>query len=185
MSGVVLASLVQRRSPNFSSRRGRSITHLVWHSTAGSYAGAIGWLCTPTKYRADGTVLSGPDASAHAVIREDGGEVTQLVHLADKAWHAEAWNAWSVGIEHASLSRGFASPAQMYESARVFAWLCHRYGIPPLDGLHRPRGIVYHRELGIAGGGHSDGPSPATWSSFLELVHEELVRGGFRKDYLL
>lgn len=185
MSAVVLAPLVQRRSPNFSSRGGRAITHLVWHATAGAYAGAIAWLCTPTTYNADGSVRSGPDASAHAVVREDGGEVTQLVRLADKAWHAEAWNAFSIGVEHASLGRGFASHAQMAESARVFGWLCNRYSIPPLDGLHRPRGIVYHRELGVAGGSHYDGPSALVWAEFLHLVHEELVRGGFRKDYLL
>lgn len=171
---TVLAPLVQRKSPNFSSRNGATITHVVWHSTAGSYAGAVGWLCDPRA-----------QASAHAVVREDGGEVTQLVRLAEKAWHAAGWNAFSIGVEHASLSRGFASVPQMHESARLFAWLCNRYSIPPVDGLHRPRGLVYHRELGVAGGGHFDGPSPATWAAFLELVHEELVRGGFRKDYLL
>ena len=134
---VVLAPLVQRRSPNQSSRRGTAITHLVLHATAGAYAGAIAWLCTPTTYNPDGSVKSGPDASAHLVIREDGGEATQLVHLAAKAWHAEAWNAFTVGVEHASLGRGFASSAQLAESARVFAWLCHDLGIPPVFGLHR------------------------------------------------
>jgi hypothetical protein len=167
---VVLAPLVWRRSPNFSSRNGAAITHLVWHSTGGAYAGAVSWLCDPRA-----------DASAHLVIREDGGEVTQLVQLEDKAWHAAGWNGFSVGVEHASLGRGFASSAQERQSARVFAWLCHLYGIPPLDGLHRPRGIVYHRELGAAGGGHFDGPDSSTWAKFLELVQAELVRGGFRE----
>lgn len=166
----MLPPLVWRRSPNFSSRHGDAITHLVWHSTGGSYAGAVGWLCTPAA-----------GASAHLVIREDGGEATQLVHLADKAWHAVAWNSFSVGVEHASLGRGFASAAQFNESARVFAWLCHEFHIPPLDGLHRATGIVYHRELGPGGGGHFDGPGAAVWAAFLERVHAELVRGGFRK----
>ena len=178
---VVLAPLVWRRSPNFSSRRGAAVTHLVWHATAGSYAGAVGWLCTPTVYNPDGSVRSGPDASAHLVVREDGAEVTQLVRLRDKAWHAAAWNGFSVGVEHASVGRGFASSAQERQSARVFAWLCHLYSIPPLDGLHRPKGIVYHRELGAAGGGHFDGPDASTWGSYLELVRHELARGGFRK----
>lgn len=167
---VVLAPIVQRRSPNFSSRRGRAVTHLVWHSTIGNYGGAVAWLCEPRA-----------DASAHLVIREDGGEVTQLVRLADKAWHAAAWNGFSVGVEHASLTQGFASHAQFAQSARVFGWLCHRFGIPPVDGLHRPRGIVMHRELGIAGGGHHDGPDDQVWHAFLEQVQRELVRGGFRK----
>lgn len=182
---TVLAPLVQRRSPNYSSRRGAMVTHLVWHSTAGAYAGAVGWLCTPTVTDRNGNVVSGPDASAHLVVREDGGEVTQLVHLADKAWHAEGWNPFSVGVEHASRSRGFASHDQMLESARLFGWLCHRYRIPPIDGLHRPRGIVRHRELGVAGGNHQDGPSDATWTEYLSLLRAEVVRGGFRKEYAL
>lgn len=183
---TTLPPLVQRRSPNQSSRRGATVTHLVWHSTAGTYHGAIAWLCTPTRYNPDGSVKSGPDASAHLVIREDGAEVTQLVHLSAKAWHAEAWNAFSVGVEHASLGRGFASSAQLHESARAFAWLCHDLRIPPVFGLHRPRGIVRHRDLGAAGGGHSDGPSDQVWfHEYLPLVQHEVTRGGFRKTWAL
>jgi len=186
MTAVALAPLVQHRSPNQSSRNGRTITHLLWHSTAGAYAGAISWLCTPTRYNPDGSVRSGPDASAHLVLREDGEQASQLVHLAAKAWHAEAWNAFSVGVEHASLGRGFASHAQLLESARIFAWLCHREGIPPLFGLHRPRGLVRHHDLGVAGGGHSDGPSDQVWfHEYLPAVQRELVRGGFRKTWAL
>jgi N-acetyl-anhydromuramyl-L-alanine amidase AmpD len=171
VAGVVLPPIRWRRSPNFSSRHGAAITHLVWHSTAGPYRGSVNWLCDPDA-----------DASAHLVVREDGGEVTQLVRLDDKAWHAyPTWNARSVGVEHASRSRGFASRAQELESARIFAWLCHELKIPPVDGLHRPRGIVTHRELGAGGGNHSDGPSSTVWGEFLELVHCELARGGFRK----
>ena len=172
---AVLAPLVQRRSPNQSSRNGQAITHLVWHSTAGAYAGSVSWLCNPRA-----------DASAHLVVREDGGEATQLVHLAAKAWHAEAWNGFSVGVEHASLGRGFASYLQLGESARVFAWICHKYGIPPVYGLHKPRGIVRHRDLGVAGGGHSDGPSDQVWfHEYLPAVQHELTRGGFRKTWAL
>lgn len=170
---TVLAPLVQRKSPNYSSRNGARVTHLVWHATAGHYAPSIAWLCSPAA-----------DASAHLVTREDGGEVTQLVHLASKAWHAVAWNGFSVGVEHASTGRGFASSSQLHESARVFAWLCHKYGIAPVFGLHRPFGIVRHRDLGVAGGSHSDGPSDAVWfGEYLPMVQSELARGGFRKAW--
>lgn len=182
---TVLAPLVQRPSPNHSSRRGVRVTHLVWHATAGAYEPSIRWLDMPTHYNPNGTVKSGPDASCHSMVREDGRQVAQLVRLADKAWHAAAWNAFSVGVEHASLGAGFASHAQLLESARLFAWLCHRYGIPPIDGLHRARGIVRHRSLGAAGGGHSDGPTDQIWfHEYLPAIHAELERGGFRKDYL-
>jgi N-acetyl-anhydromuramyl-L-alanine amidase AmpD len=172
---VVLAPLVQRRSPNQSSRHGQTMTHLVWHATAGSYAGSVAWLCQPAA-----------DASAHLVIREDGGEVTQLVHLDAKAWHAVAANGYSVGVEHASPGAGFDSHAQLLESARVFGWLCHHLGIPPVFGLHKPRGIVRHRDLGLGGGGHSDGPPDSQWFGvFLPAVQHEVGRGGFRKTWAL
>lgn len=172
---AVLAPLVQRRSPNQSSRNGATITHLVWHATAGAYAPSVSWLCNPRA-----------QASAHLVVREDGGEVSQLVHLAAKAWHAVAWNGFSVGVEHASLGAGFASSVQLAESARIFAWLCHTLGIPPVFGLHRPKGIVRHRDLGVAGGGHSDGPTDQVWfHEYLPAVQRELTRGGFRKTWAL
>ena len=172
---TVLPPLVQRRTPNQSSRNGQTITHLVWHATAGHYGPSISWLCNPLA-----------QASAHLVVREDGGEVTQLVHLGMKAWHAEAWNAFSVGVEHASTGSGFTGRDQEEESARIFAWLCHTLNIPPVHGLYRPRGIVRHRDLGVAGGGHSDGPTDATWFGvFLPGVQAELKRGGFRKVWAL
>ena len=171
---IVLAPLAQHPSPNYSTRAGEAVRLLVWHSTIGGYAGSIAWLCNPAA-----------QASAHLVIREDGGEASQLVRLAEKAWHAVQANPYSVGVEHASMSQGFHGPAQEAESARVFAWLCHRYGIPPLDGAASLRGIVRHRSLGAMGGGHSDGPTDQEWHRFLGRVHSELVRGGFRKRWAL
>lgn len=172
---VVLPPLVQRKTPNQSSRNGAAITHLVWHATAGHYLPSIDWLCNPAA-----------NASAHLVLREDGGECTQLVRLELKAWHAEAWNGFSVGVEHASMGAGFASGAQLAESARLLGWLCWHLGIPPVFGLHRPRGLVRHRDLGVAGGGHSDGPSDQVWfGEYLPAVQREVTRGGFRKVYAL
>lgn len=171
----VLAPLKWRPSPNHSTRDGVQVTHLVWHATIGRYAGAIAELCD-----------LGSDASAHCVVREDGGETTQLVRLAEKAWHAfPYWNLRSVGVEHASLVRGFASHDQLVQSARLFGWLCKHYGIPARHGLDRPSGIVRHRDLGAAGGNHFDGPSDATWFDvYLPLVQENVAAGGYRKDYL-
>lgn len=170
---TVLPPLVQRRTPNQSSRNGHRVTHLVWHSTSGYYHPSCDWLCNPAA-----------SASAHLVLDEHGDAGTQLVHLAAKAWHAEAWNGFSVGVEHASTSETFATFAQQERSARVFAWLCWHLGIAPVFGLHRSSGIVRHRDLGLAGGGHSDGPSDATWFGlYLPAVQHELRRGGFRKTW--
>ena len=170
---TVLPPLVQKRTPNQSSRYGARITHLVWHATAGPYRPSVEWLCDPRA-----------DASAHLVLDERGANATQLVHLSEKAWHAVSWNAFSVGVEHASLGAGFASTQQVAESARVFAWLCHHLGIPPVFGLHRPSGLVRHRDLGLAGGGHGDGPSDQVWfHEYLPAVQHELAVGGFRKTW--
>ena len=172
---VVLPPLVQRKSPNYSSRNGAAITHLVWHSTAGHYAPSVDWLCNPAA-----------QASAHLVLREDGGECTQLVHLELKAWHVATDNPWTVGVEHASTSATFASGAQLHESARIFGWLCHDLGIPPVFGLGKPKGIVRHRDLGAAGGGHSDGPPDQVWfGEYLPAVQHEVSVGGFRKVWAL
>jgi N-acetyl-anhydromuramyl-L-alanine amidase AmpD len=170
----VLAPLHWMPSPNFSSRGGHAVTHLVWHATIGEYVGSCHWLCEPQA-----------DASAHLVVREDGGETTQLVKLHDKAWHAfPYWNLRSVGVEHASLDQGFAEHAQLVQSARLFGWLCHHFGIPPVHGLHKPKGIVRHRDLGAAGGGHRDGPSDGVWfNDFLPAVRRNVTADGYRKMY--
>lgn len=174
---TVLAPLVQRRSPNRSTRHGTPVDLLVWHETAGAYAGSVSWLCNPLA-----------EASAHLVVREDGDEVTQLVPLADKAWHAAAFNPRSVGVEHANITaKGYATDAQLQESARIFAWLCWHLAIPPrwARGGQGP-GVCFHGELGSAGGGHpSCGPDHSGWLRFLDLLHAELKRGGFRRTWVL
>ena len=148
---------------------------MVWHATAGHYLPSVEWLCNPAA-----------DASAHLVLREDGARATQLVRLSEKAWHAVAWNGFSVGVEHASLGAGFATYDQLLRSARIFAWLCWHLNIPPVFGLYKAKGIVRHRDLGIAGGGHSDGPIDQVWfASYLPAVQRELARGGFRKTWAL
>ena len=175
-SSVVLPPLVQRHTPNQSSRHGTKVDLLVWHETAGSYAGSVAWLCNPAA-----------QASAHIVIDEHGTEATQLVPLEAKAWHAAAYNARSVGVEHANVTpKGYASDAQLRVSARVFGWLCLHLGIPPrfARGGHGP-GICRHLDLGTLGGGHTQcGVHPdAGWLRFLELVHAEIERGGYRKSW--
>lgn len=175
MAGVVLAPLVQRRTPNQSTRHGATVDLLVWHETAGAYAGSVSWLCNPAS-----------QASAHLVVREDGGEVTQLVPLGVKAWHAAAYNPRSVGVEHANVTaKGYSSDTQLRESARIFGWLCLHLHIPPRwarDGVGP--GVCRHLDLGQLGGGHTScGPDDSGWFRFLDLLHAELKRGGYRPKW--
>jgi hypothetical protein len=172
---VLLPKLVQRRSPNQSSRHGARIDLLVWHETAGRYASDVAWLCNPAAR-----------ASAHLVIREDGLEATQLVALGAKAWHAAAYNSHAVGVEHSNrTAKGYATDYQLRVSARVFGWLCLHLGIPPRWARGgQGRGVCYHGELGALGGGHPlCGPDRSGWLRFLELLHFELARGGYRKTW--
>jgi N-acetyl-anhydromuramyl-L-alanine amidase AmpD len=172
VSAIVLPELVWRESPNRSSRNGAKVRLLVWHETAGAYAGSVSWLCNPAA-----------DASAHLVVREDGLEATQLVPLAEKAWHAAAFNGGSVGVEHANTTaKGYASERQLKVSARIFGWLCLHLGVPPRRSRtgHEP-GIARHLDLGAAGGGHTQcGMGEHDFERFLAMVHAELERGGYR-----
>ena len=65
-----------KASPNYSSREGHKIVAIVNHITAGSFDGAVSWLCNPES-----------QASAHYVVSRKG-EVVQLVKDEYKAWHA-------------------------------------------------------------------------------------------------
>src|SRR5439155_18761618 len=160
-----------------SSRHGTPVQLLVWHETAGAYAGSVNWLCN-----------SAAQASAHLVLREDGGECTQLVKLSEKAWHAASFNPQSVGVEHANVTaKGYSTEAQLEVSARIFGWLCLHLGVPPRwsrDG--RTPGVTRHMDLGWAGGGHTQcGPDLSGWLRFLDLLHAEIKRGGYRKTWAL
>lgn len=175
MSAIVLPELHWRESPNRSSRHGAKVTLLVWHETAGAYAGSVSWLCNPKA-----------QASAHLVVREDGLEATQLVELGEKAWHAAAYNPQAIGVEHANTTpKGYATEHQLQVSARIFGWLCLHEGIPPRwsrDGSSP--GVCRHSDLGAAGGGHTQcGPSDHDWHRFLVMLHAELERGGYKPDF--
>ena len=172
---VVLAPLLWKRSPNFSSRNGAKVDLLVWHETAGAYAGSVSWLCNPAA-----------QASAHLVVREDGAEVTQLVPLASKAWHAAAFNPRSIGVEHANTTaKGYATEAQLQQSARIFGWLCMEFNVPPRWARGgNGSGVCYHGELGVAGGNHPNcGPDPSGWLHFLDLLHFQVKRGGYKRTW--
>jgi hypothetical protein len=172
---VTLPPLVWKQSPNRSSRHGARVDLIVWHETAGAYRGSVSWLCNPAA-----------DASAHLVVREDGGEATQLVKLSEKAWHAADYNSRSVGVEHANVTaKGYATRHQLEVSARIFGWLCLHLGVPARWARGgQGRGVCYHGELGAAGGGHTScGPDHSGWLHFLELLHAEVARGHFRPTW--
>jgi N-acetyl-anhydromuramyl-L-alanine amidase AmpD len=165
-----LPTLLWRPSPNFSSRRGMRVDLIILHDCEGGYEGSIRWF-----------EVSRSNVSAHYVVREDGGEVTQMVDLADDAWHACTFNRRSVGVEMSGFaSRGFDAPL-LATAARVFAYLCIHLQIPVRHARAGVGpGIASHNDLGAAGGGHHD-PSddPAFMEKFVSMVDCEHRKGHF------
>lgn len=172
---ILLPPLVWRPSPNQSTRRGVVPNLLVLHETGGAYAGAVSWLRNPVS-----------EASAHGVLREDGDELTQLVKLSAKAWTQASYNARAVSLELANTTpKGYATDRQLRVAARVFGWFCLTLAIPPKwarNGVGP--GVCMHRELGAAGGGHTQcGPDDDGWQRFLGYLAHEVARGGYRKTW--
>ncbi len=148
------AGAVQRPSPNHNERpageTGR-VQMVVIHSCEGAYAGCWSWLAS---------AQSG--VSAHYVVREDGGEITQLVPESKRAWHIAARydctlngghacgtlddvqsNHFTIGVEHAGFASQTAWPAtQVDASARLVCDVSRRHNIPR-DRFH----VVSHAQL--------------------------------------
>jgi hypothetical protein len=170
---------IWRASPNFNSRNGSAVSLVVIHSCEGGYAGCWGWLRN-----------SAAGASAHYVVKEDGGEVTQLVREASRAWHVAAayecsragnvqcnkngvsTNTFSVGIEHA----GFASQASwsngiIETSAKLTCDITRDHGVPR-DRNH----IVSHGQLQPW---NRTDPGPNwPWSHYVDRVRAHCGDGG-------
>jgi len=164
-----LPPLRWRASPNFSNRVGR-VDLIVLHDTEGSYSGAVAWFAQQRS-----------KVSAHFVVREDGAEATQMVDLADKAWHACAFNSRSVGVEMAGIAaKGFGAP-EWASVAEIVAYLLHHLQIPckwARRGVGP--GFTSHYDLGRAGGGHRDPTTDAAvWTHFVGQVEDAYARADF------
>lgn len=176
--GVVLPPITYSESGNQSDRQGSPVTLVVVHDTEGNYAGSISWLRNP-----------GAQASAHLVLKEDGSEATQLVPWSRKAWHAVAFNRFSIGLEMAGIARLGFRDEELRRAARIVAFFLHKYGLPPRHVRPKSdgsigKGFTLHQDLGVAGGGHHDpGFTSAKSRWFDALVAFEYQRGGFRQHW--
>lgn len=135
-------------SPNYNNRpAGQVIDAVVIHTTEGTYAGAISWFQNPAS-----------QVSAHYVISSTG-EITQMVALEKRAWHATYYNDRSIGIEMAGYANdpNTWTPENIQALEDLVAWLCDQYGILvfhptdnaydyPNDVMDTP-GIVAHAQV--------------------------------------
>jgi hypothetical protein len=120
-----------KNSPN-KSERGATISHIILHNTAGSFAGAVSWLCDPAS-----------KVSAHLVISRTG-RTAQLVPFVAKAWHAgnARYNANSIGIEiEATTGQRGMTPDQEQKVIDWCRYLMHKYEIPAAN-------VLVHRMVG-------------------------------------
>jgi hypothetical protein len=104
-----------------ANRGARRIKYLVIHIAQGSYSGTIEWFQNPRA-----------NVSAHYVVGRKG-KIAQCVHNEDIAWHAGNWrfNRSSIGIEHAGYASQRWTASKYHSSAKLAAYLCRRFNIPP------------------------------------------------------
>jgi N-acetyl-anhydromuramyl-L-alanine amidase AmpD len=132
---------VWRPSPNFNDRPAGDVGKVqmvIIHTCEGSYTSCWSWLTN-----------SQAGTSAHYVVREDGGEISQLVYESKRAWHIGATyqcsnnsnqkcslngyssNHFTIGIEHGGYASQSSFPtAQIDASAKLSCNISKKYGIP-------------------------------------------------------
>jgi N-acetyl-anhydromuramyl-L-alanine amidase AmpD len=156
-----------RHTPNKTetNRTTKTIDRIVIHDTEGRFIGSVRALQNARRA-----------ASAHFVVSRRG-QIVQLVPVTDVAWHAgnSRWNLHSIGIEHEGWAdrRGSYTRAEYQASAKLAAYLAHRWGVP-IDRRH----IVGHAEVpdpyhrGLYGGvSHHTDPGPYwNWRYYMKLV---------------
>lgn len=156
-------------SPNQSTRGTTKIGMLVLHSTAGSYASSLDWLCNPAS-----------KVSAHYLIRKDG-HIAQLVHDERAAWHAgkSAWMGMnsdeiqrsSIGIEleNKNTGRDPYPSAQLDACRELCRALIARYAIPRAL-------VVRHLDIAILPKGRKTDPAGFPWASFVQSLYDRAAR---------
>lgn len=171
-------------SPNFSSRSGTPISSVVIHTMQGAYSSCLNWFQNPNA-----------NASTHYVIRSFDGQITQMVHESDKAWHVRTENPYTIGYEHEGYveTDGWYTVEMYNSSADLTRDVCDAYGINPhrmfyrdtlddgdvLDyGLHPLAGTQYCVKIAghqhFPNNTHTD-PGPYwNWNYYYRLVNEGL-----------
>lgn len=158
MSRYAPQVLVKRDSPNQSSRRGVKPTLIVLHSTESDnvkgssrdLANVADFLCRP-----------GVQASSHVIVDSDGHSA-RLVADEAKAWTQAAYNPHCLSIEQIGRAASEKwTRDEIREAARWVARWSEKFDIPirlgaVSGGSVARSGVVTHKMLGAAGGGHVD-----------------------------
>jgi hypothetical protein len=159
--GLLLPRVIQRPTPNYTPT---PIRHdlFIYHDEEGEADPSLAWLCDP-RAKAAPHLAMGTDSS---------NELSQLVPLQYKAWAQCAFNSAGISLEIPGYADKLPD-TRLQLAATIGAWVCRAYNIPPVlapGGLGR--GIVSHRHLGRAGGGHMDvgDPNGSTWATLVKYT---------------
>lgn len=161
-------------SPNFSSRGGATVTHIVLHTAEGA-----------TTYQSLGNFFSSSSSgvSSHTGIDDTPGVIGEYVQRSGKAWTAANANPFSIQTELCafaawSTDEWFRHPVMLQNTADWIAEEAAYFNLPIASiaaNAQDPnaRGVCQHNDLGAMGGGHWDcGPG-------FPIDHVlDLVRGG-------
>lgn len=149
---------------NFGSRpAGSPINFYFVHYVAtGTYQGAISWF----KDCASGV-------SAHYVIRNSDGQVSQVVAEANRAFSqgVTLYNDQGIGVEHEVLATNLSmwdSEPMLISAAKLCSDVCNRRGIPKIRRIaNGDKGIYGHNDVKS-----TDCPNltQARWDNFLGRV---------------
>ncbi len=172
-----------------SGRNSTDIDTWTVHYTAGSYAGSLNWFATcpgsgPGQRGTDPNTgnLYGA-SSAHFVIKNSNGEISQCVLVANNAYHAgsPSSNRRSIGVEHEVLSTNlnmWNSEPMLNASATMGCYFLDAYSIPAVQAIPGIRG---HGEMP-----GSTSPCPTTsmpWSNYMSKINTCMnVQGGLSND---
>lgn len=108
-----------RQSPNEEARAANP-THITIHQMEGFYAGSIA------------TFLESGGVSAHYLIRDSDGQVTQMVREARTGYHVKGNNAYTLGIEQEGFrgQSGWYNAPTYREVIAITKNMCARWSIP-------------------------------------------------------
>ncbi len=138
------------------------LNFIVIHDTEGSYSSAINWFANPAS-----------GVSAHFIVRSADGDITQMVHNADTAYHAGNWdyNVRAIGIEHEGYAAqtGWYTPAMYNASAALVRTMADRFSIPK-DHAH----IIGHYQVPNQHPPIHTDPGPNwDWAGYLAQVRND------------
>ncbi|MEO6933616.1 MAG: peptidoglycan recognition family protein, partial [Chitinophagaceae bacterium] len=156
-------------SCNFGNRPNGSVIkyYFVHYVATGTYQGAISWFKDCSS-----------QVSAHYVISNNNGEVSQVVAENDRAWSqgVTSYNDMGIGVEHEVLATNLSmwdSEPMLVAAANLCVNVCNRRSIPK-------RRRLFNGDAGIYG--HSDvratdcpNLTEARWANFLGRVNSVSV----------